>query len=66
MSSARCLRRSVGNYAPELMRLARTMTPGTVSEAIIEHDDWCRINRGRPCDCNPTVRLVPVPDPQSN
>jgi hypothetical protein len=66
MSSSRKLRRTVGNYVPMVLALARHATPGTVNEVRVEHDDSCRIFRGKPCDCDPRVTLVPVPDPERN
>lgn len=50
---------------PEQPRYLRTLielfqqgkfTPG-LTELTICHDDWCRIHRGEPCNCDPDIYL---------
>jgi hypothetical protein len=68
MSAARKLRREIGNHAVKVMRLAResNLRPGTVNQVLVMHDDGCRIFKGKPCDCEPDVKFVTHPDPESN
>jgi hypothetical protein len=30
-------------------------TPGAVSVINVQHDDWCAIFQGEPCDCDPDI-----------
>jgi hypothetical protein len=48
-----------GNYFPPLLAAGAQSKPGTVSEAIIRHDDWCDLlgTRG-PCNCNPEIHMT--------
>jgi hypothetical protein len=32
---------------------------GKLTHAVIEHDSWCGIYRGRACDCVPDISLHP-------
>jgi hypothetical protein len=42
---------------------AGKVKPGTVSEAIVRHDDHCPLLTGAgPCNCSPTVQIV-APEP---
>ncbi len=34
-----------------------TVQPGTVSMIDICHDSWCRIYKGRACNCDPDIRV---------
>jgi hypothetical protein len=47
------------NYAKKLLAAQHAgqlqMSPGTVSDVQIGHDDWCEIFRGGMCNCNPTL-----------
>ena len=68
MLAARRLRRSLGKHVPKVMRLAREadLPAGSVSEVIVEHDTWCRINRGGRCNCHPNVRLATATAPDAD
>jgi hypothetical protein len=49
-----------GNYLAQLLAaLERGDLPsGGVCHAYVEHDDWCRLLKGKgECNCNPVVRL---------
>ena len=60
--------RPPGNHVAIIEALARQtpLAPGSVWQAIVEHDASCPIFAGRPCDCSPAVKLVPCVDPQAN
>jgi hypothetical protein len=30
---------------------------GRVSDAQIQHDDWCAINKGKECNCDPNILI---------
>lgn len=47
----------LGNYQREIMKLieAGKMTAG-YSEVEVAHDDWCKIYKRKPCNCNPEIR----------
>lgn len=70
MSAARKLRRRrLPDYADPLLVKARaamaagTIRPGTVTHAVIYHDDDCSQLSGRgPCNCEPSIELVPAED----
>ena len=44
----------VPNYIPKI--LAAKAKRG-VALAVVFHDDWCAIFKGRTCDCNPDVEI---------
>ena len=44
------------HYLPAVIALGKTATPGAVNHINVFHDHWCRIFKGKPCDCKPTVR----------
>jgi hypothetical protein len=49
-----------GNYLAQLLAaLERGDLPsGGVRHAYVEHDDWCRLLKGKgECNCNPVVRF---------
>ncbi len=47
------------NYQIELERLIQAgiidTKPGAVSIVTVEHDRWCGVYAGRPCNCNPDI-----------
>jgi hypothetical protein len=48
------------NYIKKIRYLANIgAIPRDVGIHTIDvlHDDWCAIFKGKPCNCNPTVRL---------
>jgi len=49
-----------GNYRAMLLELlAETaISPGSVGSVTVAHDDGCGIFDGRPCECDPDVRMV--------
>jgi hypothetical protein len=48
-----------GNYFSSLLAAGVQSEPGTVSEAIIRHDDWCDLLTSRgPCNCNPEIQIT--------
>ncbi len=66
MSAARKLCRRLPDDADPLIAKAAvamaagTIRPGTLTHALIYHDDWCDQLHGRgPCNCEPDIRLVP-------
>jgi hypothetical protein len=55
------------NYVRKLLYLRRLgLIPNGVHIGDIYHDDWCGIWDGKRCNCNPDIRLTPVPDPRRN
>jgi hypothetical protein len=38
---------------------------GTVSLVDVAHDDWCRIFKGKRCNCDPEIRVAWRPGPGS-
>ena len=38
------------------------LPPGLVGVVDVYHDDWCRINHGGYCNCDPEIRLRPPPE----
>jgi hypothetical protein len=49
-----------GNYLAQLLAALEcaNLPSGTVHHAHVEHDDWCRLLKGKgECNCNPTVLL---------
>lgn len=46
-------------YAAAVVQLGRelltTKGPG-VHHVTVEHDDWCAIFQGQPCNCNPDIK----------
>lgn len=30
--------------------------PGSVTHTVYEHDGWCKIYRGRECNCSPNIK----------
>lgn len=50
-------------YQERLTTAMRRMPilPKSVNHAHIEHDDWCGINYGKPCSCDPNIFVV-TPD----
>ncbi|MGA7234654.1 MAG: hypothetical protein WBY44_03175 [Bryobacteraceae bacterium] len=50
------------NYMNKLLRLeAESKIPHAPGlwHTDIEHDDWCGINKGRRCNCDPDVYVYP-------
>ncbi len=33
------------------------LPPGGVSNVSVSHDGWCKSNRGKPCNCFPTITV---------
>ena len=31
---------------------------GKVSDISVQHDDWCAIYKGRPCNCDPDITMT--------
>ena len=59
------------NYMKKIQKLRRQgKLPTTVGLNLIDvyHDDWCGINRGRRCNCDPDIRVQQHPhlDPERN
>src|SRR5262245_4975959 len=56
------------NYMKKLIEMFNRgeMPEGRVSDAIVEHDWWCGLNRHGRCDCDPSVRVILRPDPGLN
>jgi hypothetical protein len=52
------------NYYEKVMRLYREskVLPGRIRDVDIYHDKWCRIYRGGYCNCDPEVKLRPLPE----
>lgn len=53
-----------GNYRSRLLALLASgeLAPprGRVSRVVVEHAADCAIFEGRPCDCEPSIRLAEV------
>lgn len=48
-----------GHYFPTLIVAGAHISPGTVAEAIVCHDDWCDLLNSRgACNCTPEVRVT--------
>ena len=50
---------------------ARGELPDGVSDVEVAHDDWCRIYKGKYCNCDPEIRVRrrgprPAPRPSIN
>jgi hypothetical protein len=49
------------NYVPLVDALIdrerHRLKPGTLHHVLIAHDDGCAIEKGRACNCNPSVQL---------
>jgi hypothetical protein len=58
------------NYMKRLweLYLQGKIPEASLSWVDIYHDDWCGIYRGRYCNCDPVLRLLPEPhlDPRRN
>jgi hypothetical protein len=53
-------RAKVPNYIKKLRYLVKIGTiPLNVETHMIdvEHDNWCAIFKGKPCNCDPTIKL---------
>ena len=52
------------NYYRKLLDLVEQgkVPVGRVREVDVCHDDWCRIYRGGYCNCDPEIRLRPLPE----
>lgn len=46
------------SYAARILIAAQNAQPGTVSHAVVLHDDWCLIFKGKSCNCNPDVEII--------
>ena len=46
------------SYAARVIDAAQKAQPGTVSHAVVKHDDWCDIFKGKPCNCNPDLEII--------
>lgn len=48
------------NYLRKIVDLGLTLTPKSLSEVDVQHDDWCDALAGRGfCNCDPDVSLRP-------
>lgn len=49
------------NYMKKLIQLLEEgkLPFGFCSGVDVYHDDWCRINRGGYCNCNPEIKVRP-------
>ena len=58
------------NYVKKLDDLITKgqIPPSALCFIDIYHDDWCRINQGGYCNCDPDIRMCQVPllDPDRN
>lgn len=45
------------NYLKKILATKKLLKPGTVSEIVVAHDDWCAFysGRGKECDCDPEI-----------
>ena len=62
--------RRLPNYLKKLLKLhdqGKLPTAG-LHDVAIYHDDWCAINQGKPCNCDPDIKVRPYPlvDPARN
>jgi hypothetical protein len=50
---------SLPNYVLMITRLYETgaIKQGEASSVRVQHDDWCAIYRGLPCQCNPNISV---------
>ncbi len=44
-------------YLQELAKLNAAFPPGVITHVLVAHDQWCGVNQGRVCDCNPDVSI---------
>lgn len=51
------------NYYRKLMDLVEQgqVPPGRISDVDVYHDAWCRIYQGGYCNCEPEIKLPPLP-----
>ena len=49
------------NYIKKVIEESKKIdfTKPAVHHMDIFHDDWCAIFQGKPCNCNPDVKLLP-------
>ena len=48
----------IRGYQHRLLMLAQKpefLTPGTISTINVQHDDWCKSNKKKPCNCFPVM-----------
>jgi hypothetical protein len=52
------------NYYRKLMELCEQgkVPPGRLTDVEVCHDDWCPIHQGGYCDCDPEIKLRPLPE----
>ena len=49
-----------GNYVDKIMKVTGGLAglpPGSATMIVIGHDSWCGMYRGRPCNCDPWLRV---------
>ena len=51
-----------GNYFDKIMKLTMlgALSPEEDEVVHIYHDEWCGINKGRRCNCDPWIRTEPL------
>lgn len=51
-----------GNYLRKIMALTAngSIKSGTVAVIHVYHDEWCEINYGGECNCDPDVSVEPA------
>lgn len=56
------------SYLQKLSRMVAEMglPPGAVYDVTVSHDDWCGIFSNQPCNCDPDISIVRLPDPTKN
>ena len=47
------------NYYKKLKKLFEQGKIPTMSVHLVDiyHDDWCKVNRGKYCNCNPEIKV---------
>lgn len=48
-----------GNYVDKLLKEAGKNPKKGVQHVNVYHDDWCDIYKGKPCNCNPEIKVTP-------
>lgn len=41
------------NYLNQILTMTEEAEPGKVNHITVEHDSWCAVFEGKPCNCNP-------------